>query len=145
MGLKKRYPNDEEVFKDIGRNSLEFIDFTFGPTVKKGLKNLRNFPVPKIFFEVFGKFYPSYDILQPSIEISEPKMDESGKCAVYRFTNSEFLDKTKDFIYHFYIVSGIIEALWEREAGRPVKCNVEEIYVSNNKSDAFFELSIEIK
>ncbi len=144
-GLKKNFPNNEEVFKDIGRSSLEYIDFSFGPTVKKGLKNLRNISIPKIYFEVFGKFYPSYDILQPSIEISEPIMDESGNRAVYRFTNSEFLDKTKDFIYHFYIVSGIIEALWEREVGRPVECKVEKINVANKKEDAFFELSIEIK
>ena len=144
-GLKKNYPNDEEVFKDIGRNSLEFIDFSFGPTVRKGLKSLRNIPVPKLYFEVFGKFYPSYDILQPSIEISDPMMDESGNKAAYRFKNSEFLDKNEDFIYHFYIVSGIIEALWEREVGRPVKCKVEKIHVGNKKEDAFFELSIEIK
>jgi hypothetical protein len=144
-GLKKNYPNDEETFKDIGRNSLKFIDFTFGPTVKKGLKNLRNIPIPKLYFEVFGKFYPSYDILQPSIEISEPIIDESGNKAVYRFKNSEFLDKTKDFIYHFYIVAGIIEALWEREVGSPVECNVENINVGNKKDDAFFELSIKIK
>lgn len=144
-GLKKNYPNDEEIFKEIGRNSLEFIDFSFGPTLTKGLKNLRNIPVPKIYFEVFGKFYPSYDILQPSIEISEPIMDESDNKAVYRFKNSEFLDNSKDFIYHFYIVSGIIEALWEREVGRTVECKVEKIHVANKKEDAFFELSIEIK
>ncbi|TFG30479.1 MAG: winged helix-turn-helix domain-containing protein [Promethearchaeota archaeon] len=144
-GLKKNYPNDEEIFKDIGRDSLEFIDFSFGPTVRKGLKSLRNIPVPKLYFEVFGKFYPSYDILQPSIEISEPIMNESGKKAIYRFKNSEFLDKTEDFTYHFYIVSGIIEALWEREVGSSVKCIVEKIHVGNRKDEAYFELSIEIK
>ncbi len=144
-GLKKNYPNDEEVFKEIGRNSLEFIDFSFGPTVRKGLKSLRNIPVPKIYFEVFGRFYPSYDILQPSIEISEPMMEESGNKAVYRFKNSEFLETSEEFIYHFYIISGIIEALWEREVGRPVECNVEKIHVGERKEDAFFELSIEIK
>ena len=62
-GLKKSYPYDAKIFKEIGRNSLEFIDFTFGPTLKKGLKSLRNIPVPKMYFEAFDKFYPSYDIL----------------------------------------------------------------------------------
>ena len=143
-GLKKNYPHDEEIFKDIGRNSLEFIDFSFGPTVRKGLKGLRNIPVPKIYFEAFDKFYPSYDILQPTIDISEPIMNDSGTKAVYRFTNSEFLNSTEDYIYHFYIVAGIIEALWIREMEKTVKCNIEKISASNKKEDSYFEMSIEI-
>jgi hypothetical protein len=144
-GLKKKFPDSEEIFKDIGRESLEFIDFSFGPTVRKGLKSLRNVPITRIYFEAFSKFYPSYDILQPSIEIYEPIMDESNNRAIYRFKNSEFLEDSDEFIYHFYIVCGIIEALWEREVGRPIECNVEKVNIGNSKDDSFYEISIEIK
>lgn len=100
--------------------------------------------MPKIYFEAFDKFYPSYDILQSTIDISDPIMNDSGTRAVYRFTNSEFLETSEDFIYHFYIVSGIIQALWIREMEKPVKCNIEKIAASNKKEDSYFEMSIEI-
>lgn len=144
-GLKQNFPNNEQIFKEIGRNSLNFIDFSFGPTVKKGLKSLKTIPVPRIYFEAFGKFYPSYDILQPSIEISEPKIDASGKKAIYQFKSSDFLEKSDEFIYHFYIVSGIIEALWERELKTQIKCDIETIHIGNTKQENFIEFSIEIK
>ncbi len=113
--------------------------------ISKELKGFKVNRLIKIYYEVFGRFYPTYDILQPSIEISEQMMDESGKRAVYRFKNSEFLEGTEDFTYHFYIVSGIIEALWEREVERPVECKVKKIHAGSKKDNAFYELSIEIK
>ena len=144
-GLKENFPDSEEIFKQIGRKSLEFIDFTFGPTVSKSLRGLRGNPILKLYFKVFSEFYRTYDILQPSVEISEPRFDKTGTKAYYRFTNSEFVKNSDDFIYHFYIVTGIIEALWERELEKPITCKVENVHVSEKVGDSFVELSIEVK
>ncbi len=144
-GLKENFPDSEEIFKQIGKKSLEFIDFSFGQTILKGLRGLRGNPILKLYFKVFSEFYPSYDILQPSIEISEPRFNKTGTKAYYRFTNSEFVENSDDFIYHFYIVTGIIEALWERELEKQVACNVENVYVSDKVGESFVELSIEVK
>ena len=101
--------------------------------------------MPKLYFEVFGKFYPSYDVLQPSINISEPNVNDAGTKAVYKITNSKFIAKSEKFSYHFYIVAGIVEALWIREMDKPVTCNIEKFHFSENNEDSFVELSIEFK
>jgi len=143
-GLKKHFPVKEEIFKQIGREALNYIDFSFGPTIKRQMKVIKGSPIIKLYFEVFRNFYTSYDLLQPTIEISEPEIDETGMKAVYRFTNSEFLESTDEFIYHFYMAVGIMEVIFTREIGRSVKCFIEKIHIADEKEGSYIEISVTI-
>jgi hypothetical protein len=143
-GLKKHFPDKEEIFKQIGREALNYIDFSFGPTIKRQMKVIKGSPIIKLYFEVFRNFYTSYDLLQPTIEISEPEIDETGMKAVYRFTNSEFLESTDEFIYHFYMAVGIMEVIFTREIGRSVKCFIEKIHIADEKEGSYIEISVTI-
>ena len=144
-GLKEFFPNKAQAFKEIGKMGANKIDFAFGPKVYRQLKSFKGHPISTIHLEVFKDFYPTYDIFQPNIEISVLSSNVEEKKATYRFKNSIFLENSEDFIYHIYIACGITEGVLERELKRPVECNVEEIYVSKDKEESYFDLSIKIK
>ncbi|MFX1338853.1 MAG: winged helix-turn-helix transcriptional regulator [Promethearchaeota archaeon] len=144
-GLRKHFPDKEHTFKQIGREALQYIDFSFGPTIKRQMKVIKGSPIIKLYFEIFKNFYTSYDLLQPTIEISDPEIDETGMKAKYRFTKSEFLEDTDEFIYHFHMAVGIMEAIFSREIGRTVECNIEDIHISDKKEDSYIEISVDIK
>jgi len=144
-GIKNHYPSEEDLLKQIGRESLKYIDFEQSEKSKKQLKGIRGNPIIKLYFEVFRKFYPSFDLLQPNIKISEPEIQNSGKKAVYRFTNSEFIEDSEDFIYHFYIIAGIIEKQFSDLFNRVIKCNIEKVNISDTQGESFIDISITVE
>lgn len=50
-----------------------------------------------------------------------------------------------DFIYHFHMAVGIMEAILTREIGRTVECFIENIHISDNKEDSYVVISVNIK
>lgn len=142
-GLKRNYPNDGDVFKEIGRESLKYFDFILKPSSSEKLRSIRYNRILKLYYDVFGKFSTSLNIIQPKIELFRKKGGKNDKL-ILKFTNSEFLDDSNDFIYHFYISAGMIEAIWKREVNKNVKCDIETIHISDKKENSFIELSIEI-
>ncbi|MFX0139852.1 MAG: hypothetical protein ACFFDN_39795, partial [Candidatus Hodarchaeota archaeon] len=121
--------------------------FFLKPSSSEKLKSIRYNRILKLYYDVFGKFSPSLNlnIRNPIIELSVKKTPKgTNNKLILKFTNSEFLDDSNEFIYHFYISAGIIEEAWKREVNKNVKCDIEKIYVSKKKEDSFIELSIEI-
>ena len=143
-GLKKKYPNNGEIFKDIGRECLEYLVLFLKPFSSEKLKSVRYNRILKLYYDVFGKFFPSLNIINPIIELSVKKKRGKKDKLLLKFTDSEFLEDSNDFIYHFYISAGIIEAIWKREVNKNVKCNIEKIFISEKRENSFIELSIEI-
>jgi len=141
-GLKSNFPNSEEAFKDIGRNCYDYIDFSLGPMVSKELRGFKVSRLVKVYYTVFGQFYPSYDITQPTIEISIEKMENNKQKTILKFNNSEFIGPSGEFSYHAYIMAGLIETLWKKEVGKKIYCNVESIHPSDKREDSFYVLSI---
>ncbi|TFG30481.1 MAG: HTH domain-containing protein [Promethearchaeota archaeon] len=143
-GLKRNFPDSEEIFKEIGRNCYEYIDFSLGPMISKELKGLKVNRLIKIYYEVFGRFYPSYEVAQPLIDISVQNLDENNTRTILKFSNSEFLQTTDDFLLHAYIIAGLIEELWVKEVGRKIKCNVGKVHISEKKEESFYELYLDV-
>jgi hypothetical protein len=143
--LKVHLPNSLELAKQIGKEAEKDIKFSFGPNLLKQLKGLKDYAISRIILESFKNFYSAYDIFQPEIEITILKIDQEGRSATYRFKNSIFLEDSDDFIYHIYIMSGISEAILERVLNKEVSCELDQIYISDNKDKSFFDLSILIE
>lgn len=143
-GLKRNFQDSEEIFKEIGRNCYQYIDFSLGPMISKELKGLKVNRLIKIYYEVFESFYPSYEVAQPSVDISVKIIDENKTRTILKFTNSEFLQTSNDFILHAYIVAGLIEELWEKEIGRIIECNVGKVHVSEKREYSFYELYLDV-
>ena len=142
--FKKYLPNREEIAKQVGKEAVKDIKFTFDPAIYKQMKALKDHPISRIHIESFKSFYPAYDIFQPNIEISIINIDPKGKSATFRFQNSIFLEDSKDHIYHIYIMCGITEGILSRELKTDVLCTVKEIYVAKNKKDSYFDIIIQI-
>jgi len=143
--IKKYFPDKEEMAKKIGREAVKDIKFTFGPSIYKQLKSIKDHPISRIHLESFKSYYSAYDIFQPNIDISILKIDAEGKSATYRFKNSIFLESSDDFIYHLYIMCGISEGILNRVLKTEVSCEIEQISISDNKEESFFDISIKIK
>ena len=141
--LKIKFPNNEITFKEIGHNIFGDIEFPISKHIIKKLEDFKTSPLKELHFEVFKNAFPSYYIFEP-IYISDPKIDSSGKKGVFRFKNSEFLNNS-DSLYHFYLISGMIETKMSNDLGVPIKCNIEKIHISDKKEDSYIDISIEFE
>jgi len=142
--FKKYLPNHEELAKQVGKEAAKDIKFRFDPIIYKQMKTIKDHPISRIHIESFKSFYPAYDIFQPNIDISIINLDLKGKTATFRFKNSIFLEDSKDYIYHIYIMCGITEGILSRELKTEVSCNVKEVYISEDKKDSYFDINIKI-
>ena len=142
--FKKYIPDTGELAKKIGKEAVADIKFTFGPSVYKQMKSLKDNPISRVHLESFRNFYPVYDPFSPEIEISIVNINPKGKSATFRFMNSPFLSDTKDYDYHIYIICGITEGILERELKVKVSCEIKEIHPSKRKEDAFFDIIIKL-
>lgn len=143
LGLKKMFPKSKEAFKKIGFICGEFIESSLGSRFPEKLKGFKYNRLFKTYFQIFGKFYTSYNIMQPNMESYIVKTDKNRFKSILKISNSEFLQDNDDFIYHLYIIAGMIEAVLKKEIGLSIKCDVETINISNDKKDSFYEISIQ--
>lgn len=142
--FKKYIPDTGGLAKKIGKEAVADIKFSFGPSILKQMKSLKDNPISRVHLESFKSFYPVYDPFSPEIEISIVDIDPMGKSATFRFKNSPFLLETKDFDYHIYIICGITEGILERELKTRVSCEVKEIHPSKKTEDAYFDITIKL-
>jgi len=141
--LKNNYPNDEETFKNVGRNLLDYFEFSLGDTYTQAFEKIKNNSDSDTYLELFKEFYDSFDFFQDDLDISLVEL--SSHKVRYRIKNSEFLDNSDDFLYYFYIVCGITEGVYLRGLDINIKCNVEDIYISSNKKESYIDISLEIQ
>jgi Mn-dependent DtxR family transcriptional regulator len=144
VGLKQNFPDQYEVFKEIGRGEVDNIKFAFGPNVFQELKKLKDIPFSKDHLDAFKNFFPSYDIFQPDIEISTLSLDPKEMKAIFRFKNSAFVETNDNFVYHIYLICGITEGILKKTYNIPIECEVENGHVGTNKEDSYFDLSIRL-
>ena len=77
-------------------------------------------------------------------EVIEPILDPKNMKAIFRFKNSAFLEDSDDYIYHIYLSCGITEGILKNAYSSNIVCEIENIHVSKNKEDAYFDLSIRL-
>ena len=142
--LKKKFPNEGEIFKDIGRNCFKYLYFSSNSPIMKDLKSQEVNHFIKQFQVVFGKLIRSFDEAEPSIGISFIKKGENRNLLVITFKDSEYLQNSKDFIYHFYILAGFIEAFWKKLANEDVICKIESVNLSDEEEHSVIELLVEL-
>ncbi|MFX0139440.1 MAG: hypothetical protein ACFFDN_37715 [Candidatus Hodarchaeota archaeon] len=142
--LKEKFPNEGEIFKDIGRNCFKYLDFSSEYKVSKNLTGVEGNYIIKLFQEKFGKLIRSFDGAEPSIGISFIKKGENRNLLVIQFKDSEYIQNSKDFIYHFYILAGFIEAFCKNLTNNDVICNIESINLSDEKEHSIVELLVEL-
>ncbi len=141
--LKNNFPNEEEMFKKVGRNLLDHFQFSLGDAYTKEFEKIKANSNTKTYLELFKEFYNSFDFFQDDLDISLVELNPNR--VIYRVRNSEFLENSDDFIYYFYIVCGITEGIYLRGLDVNIKCSIENIQIANNKQESFVDISLEIQ
>ncbi|MFX1337475.1 MAG: winged helix-turn-helix domain-containing protein [Promethearchaeota archaeon] len=142
-GLKTNFPHNKEVFKNVGRNLLEYFQFSLGDAYLQEFVKRKENSNSDAYLELFKEFYNAFDFFQDDLDISFVELTPHR--VVYRIKNSEFLENTDDFIYYFYIVCGITEGIYLRGLEIKINCNVENIHISNKRRESFVDISLEIQ
>ena len=142
-GLKSNFPNDEQIFKNVGRNLLEHFQFSLGDAYTREFEKIKANSNSDTYLELFKEFYNAFDFFQDDLDISLAEL--SPNKVIYRIKNSEFLEDSDDFIYYFYIVCGITEGIYYRGLDVNIICNIEKIQISSNKEESFVDISLEIQ
>jgi DNA-binding transcriptional regulator YhcF (GntR family) len=142
-GLKTNFPNNQEVFKNVGRNLLEHFEFSLGDAYASEFEKIKANSNSDTYLELFKDFYNAFDFFQDDLDISLVEL--SPHKVIYRIKNSEFLENSDDFIYYFYIVCGITEGIYMRGLDVKITCNIEHIQISDNKKESFIDISLKIQ
>jgi len=144
-GFKTMYPDDRERMKEIGKIGAHDISFPMPPGFLENLNTSNEEIFSKNYVELFKNLYSSFDVLQPDVKITILDLDAKKGSALFRFTNSIFLDANDDFIYHLYFVCGIAEERISNAVNIPVTVNIEKIHVDKRKEFSYYDLSIKTK
>ena len=149
LAIKNKLPHQEQIYKEIGKELQKNFDFRYSKGFfendakkKIGLKDLKDF---KPHFEYFVEVFNSSNILQDTAKVIHLKYENNYKTAIYRISNSEFLESNDDYIFYFYMIAGIIETYLGEELNRNITCKIIDISVSSNKEDSYVDLSINIE
>lgn len=141
--LKDNYPNEEETFKNVGRNLLDYFEFSLGDVYTKEFEKIKKTSNSEAYLQLFKEFYNSFDFFQDDLDLSLVEL--SSHKVRYRIKNSEFLDNSDDFLYYFYIVCGITEGIYSRGLEINIRCNVEDINISKSKKESYIDISLEMQ
>lgn len=139
-GLKKEFPDKEEVFKKIGRHIADYHSISLGRIIDlvRDSKSLKN------AIEIFENVLPYTEIFSDPIKLVGINRDADGKTYKLIYANSVFFEESDDFIYHIYILCGYIEGLYEK-LGFNYKCNVEKVEISKNKAESAIHIAFKVK
>lgn len=129
--------NEENIFKNIGLNMDKYITFPIGSQFPKEVRLPKNGSYRELF-EYYAEIYDSMDYVIEEFAEIEVTINEKGNKAIYTFKDVELLANDKNFVVHFYIVSGMIQKTLSKLLNKSVICKVEKVYENN------VDLSIEI-
>jgi predicted transcriptional regulator len=140
--LKKIHPNEEKLYKLIGRNIADSMEVPFVYEGREYLKKLKNFSDLEIL-ESFGDYFPYFNILDDSINISEIEIID--KKAILTFVNSDMLEHSDDYIYYFYLIVGIIEKKLSEYTGKEIRFEVLNYETFDKKEKSYVKLSFDFQ
>jgi len=133
--LKSGFPNQEAFFKTLGKL---MIDYDFFPLNETSIKSLKSFQEKSktSFFKLFGEQSRKYfEYLFDKLEPRDVMINEEKNHIIYHFRNSDLLKDDGEYIYHFYLIIGYLEAKLSRIFKKEVKCDVVSYKVSHTEDD----------
>ena len=133
--LKIGFPHKEAFFKTLGKI---MIDYEFFPLNETSIESLKKFQENSktSFFKLFGEQSRKYfEYIFDRLEPKDVMINEEKNHIIYHFKNSELLKDDGEYIYHYYIITGYLEAKLSRIFKKEVKCDIVNYKVSHTEDD----------
>lgn len=146
-GLKRHFPNQEQVFKKIGTELMDYYppEATNLAKIINELKNeyskIEDVSL-KTIIQAIEDIY--YSVFFDSIKITKIELFDEGRTIKIQYGNTTFLKSSDNFIYHIYMFIGYIEALLRGFFDRNYVCSVVDYHVSDDNLGAYVNLLIQI-
>jgi hypothetical protein len=140
-GLSQKHIKDQEekerYFKELGFIIADNFNEIFSANLTVPTKT-RNY---KILLKLLAKLYPNIDVMQyRGVKISA-EVNEEGTMANYNFQNVKIFEESEEFLYHFYMITGILEKQLIRLLNKEIKAQVVDFSIENKT----LTISVEIK
>lgn len=135
-GLKKEI-HDKEKFKQFGITIADFMGFPYGSAYPDAVMPNKEGTIEK-FFKYFGKTFSYIDFIYEKHPIIKTEIE--GNKAKFTLSEIELFDRSENYDVHFYISSGVIEAIVSKTLQRNSYCNVEEIDIKNKSVKLLLEI-----
>ena len=143
FNLKKEFSNQEITFKRIGRDLGDFIDIPSDAKSIEQAKSLKEIPSRKAL-EIIGKMIRHFTLIDNKVSVKIIEMSEEYNKATYIVSNSIMLSNNMDYLYHFIIITGVIEEKLKNILNRDIKCEFLNFQILEKPEDSFFKISVEI-
>ncbi len=142
--IKNVYPDQEDVYKLIGRNIADSMKIPFTAEGREYLKSLKSASDIELI-EAIPNYIAYFNILQDSVNIDDIDIKKKEKRAIVTFKNSDMLGNTDDYIYYFYLLMGIIERKLSEYTGKEVKFDVTKYETFEEKENSFINFSFDFQ
>ena len=142
--LKKVHPDEENIYKIIGRNIAGSMEVPFAYEGREYLKKLKNFSDLEIL-ESIGEYFPYFNILDDSISISEIEINKNDNKAIITFVNSGLLEHSDDYIYYFYLIVGLIEKKLSEYTSKEIRFDVVDYESFDKKEKSFIKIAFDFQ
>jgi len=130
-------------YKVIGRKIAEFIDIPFdAEDLQKLMKADKSFKLDDI--NMLNALKPYFTLLHDKLTLKGIRRDQKKKKFIFHFVDSDFLEEDKTYMYHFYILTGIVEAKIGKFLNTKVQCDVEDYKTSKEDKENYIEISLEL-
>ncbi len=140
--------NDEiqlnpERFKNIGKRVANYLDIPFdAEDLDKLLKADKNFNLNDL--KMLSSLQPYFTLLHDKLTLKRIRRDKVTKKFIFHFVDSDLLEDELPYIYHFYILTGIVEAKIAKFLNIKVECDVEDYMTSKENKENYIEISLKL-
>jgi len=131
-------------YKVIGKKIANYIDIPFdAEDLQKLLNADKSFKLDDI--NMLNSLKPYFTLLHDKLTLKNIRRVKGKKKFIFHFVDSDLLEEDKTYMYHFYILTGIVEAKISKFLNVRVNCDVEDYKTSKEDKENYIEISLELK
>lgn len=144
VALNEEIPLNPIRFKVFGKKIANYVNL---PNEAEDFHNLINLkpPIKKNTLKLLDSMRPYFSLLHDKITLKSLQMTEDKKKIIFHFVNSDLLEEDIAYIFHFYILTGFIEAKIKKHLNIIVECEVLDYKVAKEDNQNFVKISLEFR
>ncbi len=130
-------------FKVLGKKIARYLDIPFEIEDYQKLVNTDE-SIKLNDLKLFSSLQPYFSLLHDKITLKKIIKSQDGKRVIVDFVDSDLLEEELPYIYHFYIISGIVEAKFAQFFDMKVKCDVLDYKTLKEDKENYIRISLEL-